>query len=311
MPLFGRRRHEPATGLGPGGKAEFSGLAMPEGWQMVLDRPFAGHLDDPVHEVSRVMYGAARYLHRPDVVGATKFTDVYAASIDGRTVTVANARTYIDPGLFQAGQPTPSVAVCVAELASVLPIVWIRPPRFGGLVTVAQVKSGNPAFDDRFQVIGVPAPLAGAAGLTRPADVLTPELQQLIMARDDWVFHAERNLFACITKGAFGSADEISARVGEVLGIVAAIPASVLPAHVDHSVDDLMARVAQVNGVEDAIALLQGLTPAERDQLARSDTPLAAFAHVHTPEEAMARFQSLDAQQRMQIMAMFMRAEDR
>ncbi|HEX4061816.1 MAG TPA: hypothetical protein VHY58_12435 [Streptosporangiaceae bacterium] len=277
---------------------------------MVLDRPFGGHLDDAVHEVTRVMYGAARYLHRPDVVGGTRFSDVYSASIDGRTVTVANARTYIDPGLLQAGRLNPTVAVCVAELPSVLPIVWIRPHRFAGLVTIAESKTGNPAFDELFQVIGMPATLAAVTGLNTPQDVLTPQLQQLIMGRDDWVFHAERNLFACITKGAFGSAAEISARVGEVLGIVAAIPASVLPAHVDHSVDDLMERVTRVDGVEGAIALLQGLTPAEREQLARSDTPLAAFADVQTPEQAIARFQSLDAQRRMQIMAMFMRAQD-
>ena len=68
-----------------------------------------------LREASEVARG--RYLDRPDPVGPTKFKDVFSASIDGRTVTVANALTYIDPGLFQAGQPTPSVAVCVAELA--------------------------------------------------------------------------------------------------------------------------------------------------------------------------------------------------
>ncbi|HEY1920500.1 MAG TPA: hypothetical protein VGH27_33445 [Streptosporangiaceae bacterium] len=277
---------------------------------MVLGRPFGGHLDDAVHEVTRVMYGAARYLDRPSRVGTTKFTDVYRASIDGRDVTVANALTFIDPGLFQAGRDTPSVAVCMAELPSVLPIVWIRPHRFGGLMNVAQVRTGNPGFDDRFQVIGTPAPLASATGLAGPADVLTPELQRMIMTRNDWVFHAERNLFACITKGAFGSAEEISTRVDEVLRIVAAIPTSVLPAHVDHSVDDIVDRFAQVDGVEGAITLLQRLTPQEREQLARSDTPLAAFADVQTPEEVIARFQSLDAQRRMQIVAMFMRSQD-
>jgi hypothetical protein len=141
--------------------------------------------------------------------------------------------------------------------------------------------------------------------------VLTPEVQQRIMAHDDWVFHAEHSLLGCITKGAFGSPQEISTRVGEVMGIVAAIPASVLPAHMDHSADDLVARLSKIDSVEGAIAMLQQLTPGEREQLARSDTPLAAFADVQTPEEAMARFGSLDAQRRMQIIAMFTRAEDR
>ena len=104
---------------------------------------------------------------------------------------------------------------------------------------------------------------------------------------------------------------QVGTRVGEVMGIVAAIPASVLPAHMDHSADDLVARLSKIDSVEGAIAMLQQLTPGEREQLARSDTPLAAFADVQTPEEAMARFGSLDAQRRMQIIAMFTRAEDR
>src|SRR3984957_6168393 len=178
MPWFGRRRRESGpvlgpggigpgsggVGPGPGGDPGFSGLTMTDGWQMVLGRPFGGHLDDAVHEVSRVMYGAARYLDRPDPVGSTRFTDVYSTSIDGRDVTVANALTSVDPGLFQAGRATPSAAVCVAELPLVLPLVWIRPHRFGGLVNVAKVKTGNPDFDDRFQVIGTPAPLASVTG---------------------------------------------------------------------------------------------------------------------------------------------------
>ena len=95
-----------------------------------------------------------------------------------------------------------------------------------------------------------------------------------------------------------------------MLRIVAAIPASALPPHVDHSVDNIMDRFAQVDGVEGAVELLRRLTPQEREQLARSDTPLAAFSDVQTPEEIIARFQSLDAQRRMQIVAMFMRSQD-
>jgi hypothetical protein len=44
--------------------------------------------------------------------------------------------------------------------------------------------------------------------------------------------------------------------------------------------------------------------------LAQSNTPLAAFADVTTPEQAMARFESLDVQQRMQLLGMFQRVED-
>jgi hypothetical protein len=88
------------------------------------------------------------------------------------------------------------------------------------------------------------------------------------------------------------------------------IPDAVLPSQVDHSPDDLTARISRLNGVEDALALLQDLTPADREQLARSNTPLAVFADVQTPEEALARFGSLDLQKRMQLLAMFRRVDD-
>jgi hypothetical protein len=78
----------------------------------------------------------------------------------------------------------------------------------------------------------------------------------------------------------------------------------------DRPVPDLAARISRLNGVEDALARLQDLTPADREQLARSNTPLAVFADVQTPEEALARFGSLDPQQRMQLLAMFSRVDD-
>jgi hypothetical protein len=37
---------------------------------------------------------------------------------------------------------------------------------------------------------------------------------------------------------------------------------------------------------------------------------LAAFADVTTPQEAMARFESLDPQRRMEVITMFMRVQN-
>jgi hypothetical protein len=56
--------------------------------------------------------------------------------------------------------------------------------------------------------------------------------------------------------------------------------------------------------------MLQELTPEDRKQLARSGTPLAEFADVRTPQEAIARFETLDPQRRMQLLAMFVRVKD-
>ena len=168
---------------------------------------------------------------------------------------------------------------------------------------VRNTPTGDPAFDERLAVAALPD-----AG--QQMQVLTPDLRQLIMARDDWVFRAARYLLGCVGKGPFGSVNEVTQRIGEVLAIVAAIPASVLPDHVDHSEDDLIARIGQQTSIEDAMAMLQQLTPEERDRLARSDTPLAALADVRTPQEAMARFKTMDPQRKMQLIAMFMRVGD-
>lgn len=270
--------------------------------------PFGPHLADAVHEITRLMYGVPRTMPYQGLISRTSFTDVFRAGFDGRAVTVANAWTVIDPGLFQGGRGMPAVAVVAAELPSVLPLLWVRPRRYHGTAPIGDTRTGNPAFDERYQVIGAPAALGVVTGFGDARAVLTPEIQQRIMARDDWAFCAEGPMLCCVSKGAFGSAEEFSGRAGEVLGIVAAIPAAVLPAHLDHSTDDLVARFSRVDSVDDAIAMLQRLTPAERERLAGSGTPLAALADVRTPEEAMARFKSLDPQRRMQVIAMFSRA---
>ena len=43
---------------------------------------------------------------------------------------------------------------------------------------------------------------------------------------------------------------------------------------------------------------LEQLSPDDRQRLAQSNTPLAAFADVATPEQAIARLESLDMPQR-------------
>jgi len=130
------------------------------------------------------------------------------------------------------------------------------------------------------------------------------------MAHDDWVFRAERYLLGCISRGRFNSVDEVGRRISEVMGIVSAIPTSVLPEHVDHSEDDLLARISRLTTIDEALALLQSLTPEDCQRLAQSGTPLAIMADVQTPEEALARFQGLDPQKKMELMAMFMRVKD-
>jgi hypothetical protein len=111
-------------------------------------------------------------------------------------------------------------------------------------------------------------------------------------------------LLMCVGLPEFTTGDDLTTRVREVIGVVTAFPASVAPP-VDHSVDDLLARVDKLDTLEEGIAFLQGLSDSDRERLAKSPTPLAKFADVRTPDEAGERFMSLDINERMQVLAMF------
>ena len=303
MAHFGHHHHDnarvdPAAGI-PG----LAGLAAAQGWHPAPERPFDGHLEDAVHEISRVMYGVPRTVAGESGVrvGGTVFTDAYRGAVDGRTVVVANAWTAIGPELRSAPAQQRGTAVVAVELPTILPLACIQPRRLHAVSHMRFADTGHPDFDARFAVASVP---------NRVSDLLTAEVRQRIMVRDDWVFWGERYLFAGIVKPAFHSADEVGRLLGEVLAVVHAFPAELIPAQVDHSQDELMARINALQDLPGAVALLEQLTPDERVRLARSNTPLAGFADVRTPQEAMARFQSLDPQRKMQIMAMFMWVDD-
>jgi hypothetical protein len=59
------------------------------------------------------------------------------------------------------------------------------------------------------------------------------------------------------------------------------------------------------------MAFLQGLTDDDRRSLAASSSPLAPFADVQTPQEAMSRVRSPPQGQQMQLMGKFMRVRDK
>ena len=70
----------------------------------------------------------------------------------GRTVTVANANTFIDPGLFQGGRFSPDVAVCAVELATMVPGTIVQPYRVQQMMRWGAAELGNPVFDDRIRI---------------------------------------------------------------------------------------------------------------------------------------------------------------
>ena len=255
MSLFKRHRstesgEQPAEVPSPPGLAEH---AASQGWQPAAERPFDGHLEDAVHEITRVMYGAPRDLlvDQRLRIGDTVFRDAFRAGVDGRGVVVANGWTNIQTEVRYSPDHWRGVAVCAAELPSMLMLEAIHPRRFPGLVHARPVATGNPEFDERFVVTGPPEGVG---------EVLTPEVQRRVMARDDWSFRAERYLFGCVSKGPFDSVAEIDQRIEDVLGIIAAIPSTVIPDHVDHSADDIIARIDRLTSVEEAMARMKGST---------------------------------------------------
>ena len=146
---------------------------------------------------------------------------------------------------------------------------------------------------------------------TLSSDVVTSEVQQRVSVHDNWIFVAERYLFGCVSLPEFRTADEVAQRVHEVVAVVEAFPASTVPSAVDHSFDDLLA-------LDQPVAQRRGRTripPAADTRGSRTappvlDTPLAAFADVQSPEEAMARLKTLDESQKLQVFAMFMKVKD-
>ncbi len=193
------------------------------------------------------MYGAPRQIDTSErTVGDTTFGDALRVSIGGRTVIVANAHTYIDPALFQAGRLTLTWRCARSS--------WPRSCPGPSSSRTGSRRSGSWAE---------PRPATGpsmtSSGSARPTpefirQILTPGVQQRIMMRDDWVFWLGEYMFACVRQGQVPRLDEMSSRVTEVLDIVTAIPGTVMPSQVDHSADDLVARISRLDDVNDAMA---------------------------------------------------------
>lgn len=155
--------------------------ATGQGWQPAGDRPFAGHLESPVHEISRCMYGAPRGGPADDFpVSPTFYTDAYRGTISGRAVVVANAWTTIGPAMPFGKSGTKGTAVCAVEVGGLLPVAVIQPRQFRPMFRLLVRPAGDPALDERFIVNASgpemlsprparPGPARRHADLRRPA----------------------------------------------------------------------------------------------------------------------------------------------
>ena len=300
MPLF-RRRHEQSGPAAPViEESRFATAAAGLGWEQVAASVFDLEMTDAMRASTNVFHGHNRTVPGVSATHRSHAHDVFRADRDGRKVIVANAVTNINPGL-PGTKGLAWISVCAVEMPTFISLVCVQPRAFRPSVAhISEVPTGDPVFDERFLVLM-------GAGL--PAIEFTSDLRRLISAREDWIFQVHELLFTCFGNTPFESVDEMAQRIDEVLAVVAAFPESIMPKRVDHSQDDLVARISKLDNVDDTLAFLQSLTPEDREQLAASDTPLAAFADVKTPDEAIARLQSLEPAKQMQIMAMFERVD--
>ena len=295
MRLF--RRHEPSSSTQVAGLPE---LAASRGWQPVEGEPFEPRLVDQVWHLTWSLYGQREPLPEggasSSVVRRPLFRDAYRGELEGRSIVVTNHATNL--GVIKLND-WKAVAVCAVELGTLFPVLMIKPRGLPFDGKPPLVPSGDPEFDERYELVMVP--------LVEPQSVLDVQVRQRVMAHDNWAFLGHDTWLICVRRGPFETADDVTGVLDDVFGIVHALPTSIVPAQIDRSVDDLAARIDKISSVEEALTFLQHLAPEDRARLANSNTPLAAFADVRTPEEAMARLQSLDMPQRMQLLGMFQR----
>jgi len=303
MGLFKRRLPTP-TSLSKS-SSETPGLrelAASRSWQPVEGDPFDSGVTSNLWRLNFALYGQREPIGdggTDTVSRRSTYHETYAGTVEDRRLVVTNHSTNIAQLRIYKFE---AVAVCAVELGTISPVMLIQPRALPLIARhVPTTASGDSSFDDKFVVILAP---------TVGAEVLTDDVRRLVMTRDDWALLGSENSLLCASRGRYESADAIARRIDEVMSIVHAFPASVVPATIDRSVDDLAARIDKITTIDEALAFLEQLTPDDRQRLVQSNTPLAAFADVTTPEQAMARFESLDIQQRMQLLGMFQRVDD-
>jgi len=292
--LFGKKQTAESSGgeQVPG----LADLAAARGWQPVDGEPLRD-MADQVHRLAWVLHDR-RYssLYDPtSVEHRTLYRDAYAGEADGHGIVVANAWTNIGPQQVVRLLEGRAIAICAVERCKFPPLL-IQPSRLPLLSKhIATTSTGDAEFDARFVT---QAPLPGTA------ELVSDDVRHRILAHDDWAFVGAPGTLLCASTGPFESADAVAARVEEVLGVVAAFEAGAVPTPADPETAALLDRVARIASLDDALAFLLGLTAHERELLARSDTPLAAFANVTTPDQALEQLQTLDVAQRLRLFAM-------
>ena len=193
--------------------ADVAELARSRNLQPIEGSPFDGGVTRNLWRLNFALYG-----HREPIgVGSAEiaaprhssYHESYAGTIDGRRVVVTNHQTNIAQ---LRAYDFESVAVCAVELGTIAPIALVQPralPFIGH--SLRATATGDQAFDDRFVTVLMP---------TVSPQALTDDVRHRMMAHDDWAFLGDDDWLLCASKGRYATADAISRRIDEVIGIV-------------------------------------------------------------------------------------------
>ena len=106
-------------------------------------------------------------------------------------------------------------------------------------------------------------------GLPKARDLLAPQAQQLIMARDDWIFTARPWVFACARRAAFESAEAVTQQLTAMFAVFASMPHTVVPSTAEEPGDALVRFLLDAPTLPDAQSRLESLSPADRELVER------------------------------------------
>jgi hypothetical protein len=236
IPLSIRRRpkrHEARKRIAhdraqPGGTDPIDGmaaLAAAQGWTGPSTDP---QLDNEqttyTHEMLRNLWGYPRRLEQGSsgfsIDPKNIFTNVFHGTCDSRPFTIANTRLnvgrYGTVGLERDADRWASV--CVMRLPMTLPPLYVNlhhHDAYRGLM-LKHSDFESEQFNRTFDVESVNPKLA--------SDVITPQVMELLLTRDDWVLAYQMDSLICLCANGLHSADDYDQRVKAVAQLIGLLP---------------------------------------------------------------------------------------
>ena len=259
----------------PGGADPIPGvaeLASSKGWTgPTTDPQFDNQATDYTHEMSRNLWGYSRaqttdtsYAISPD----NTYTNIFHGQLDGRAFTIGNTRINVKKSHFSPGVKGDTTgSVCTVKLPITLPPLFVNlkhcAPFTGFLMKHVDLESEQ--FNRTFSVATMNPKYA--------VDVITPQVMEILLTRDDWVFAYELDTLICVCASGLHTAEDFSERADAMAKLVSLIPHFVadddalkMPTLPDGTVlGPHMSKADQ----QKAYATIMAMSPEEREAFAR------------------------------------------